>query len=157
MNVKTQLVLLNATYRMEIVFQIDLSRINVNNFQSRQIQRWIQSTIQMRSAEYINLSKESLNFCLCINASWFIYSIELKDTSGNPLLGYGNDYGIYTKIYFHKSIHLEFTSDTRLEIKETGILGVTLMNSTSEIYSQNNRLDVLGITSEYRKDSLYLI
>ena len=42
--------------------------------------------------------------------------------------------------------------NSRLDIKETGILGITLKNAFSGDDSYGNQLTVLNITSEYRED-----
>ena len=101
----------------------------------------------MKSVECIDWSKESFN---TINYFRFrlIGLIELKDTNGQPLLG-SKDYGIYSKMNSKKSVYLDFTSVTRLEIKETGVLGITLKNDISLRNSDGEHLSVLDITSEY--------
>ena len=71
------------------------------------------------------------------------------DSNGNPLSG-SNDYGIFSKMKPLKPLILEFTADSRLEIKETGLLGITLYNTMSDKDSDENQLTVLNITSEYR-------
>ena len=52
---------------------------------------------------------------------------------------------------------LKFTGNSTLEIEETGILGITLKKSLSDNDSEGNRLTVLNITSNYRKDFLFLV
>ena len=76
---------------------------------------------------------------------------ESKDTEGNPLLG-PNNYGIFSKMILSKPVHLKFMGHSKLEIKETGILGMTLINKMSVKDSNQNQLAVLNITSQYRKD-----
>ena len=46
-----------------------------------------------------------------------------------------------------KPIFLEFPGDSKLEIKETGILGITLVKSFSD-----EDFNVLEITDDYRND-----
>ena len=72
--------------------------------------------------------------------------IELKDTEDHPLAGF-NNYGIYSKMTSSQSIVLEFLGDSKLEIKETGILGITLVKSFSD-----EDFNVLEITDDYRND-----
>ena len=104
----------------------------------------------MKSVEFTNWSKESfitnneLSFrCIVLN--------EPTDSHGNPLSG-PNNYGIYSKMKSSKPVHLKFTGNSTLEVEETGILGITLMNGVSENDNEGNRLAVLNITSQYRKD-----
>ena len=75
----------------------------------------------------------------------------MKDTVGHPLAGL-NYYGIYSKMKSSQSIVLEFPGDSKLEIKETGILGITLVKTTSDEDSNGNHLAVLEITDDYRND-----
>ena len=77
------------------------------------------------------------------------------DLNGNPLSG-SNDYGIFSKMKPLKPLILEFTADSRLEIKEIGLLGITLYNTMSDKDSDENQLAVLNITSEYRIAFLFL-
>ena len=77
--------------------------------------------------------------------------IDSKDTDGNPMFGSKN-YGIFSKMKSSKPIHLHFLGNSRLEITETGILGITLQNAFSGDDSYGNQLTVLDITSEYRED-----
>ena len=72
--------------------------------------------------------------------------IELKDTVGHPLVG-PNYYGIYSKMKSSKPIFLEFPGHSKLEIKETGILGITLVKSFSD-----EDFNVFEITDDYRND-----
>ena len=82
--------------------------------------------------------------------------IDSKDTDGNPMFGSKN-YGIFSKMKSSKPIHLHFLGNNRLEITETGILGITLQNAFSGDDSYGNQLTVLDITSEYREDFSFSI
>ena len=77
--------------------------------------------------------------------------IESKDSDGHPILG-SNNYGIFSKMKSSKPIHLHFMGNSSLEITETGILGITLKDTSSGDDSYGNQLTVLNITSGYRKD-----
>ena len=77
--------------------------------------------------------------------------IDSKDTDGNPMFGSKN-YGIFSKMKSSKPIHLHFMGNSRLDIRETGILGITLKDTSSGDDSYGNQLTVLDITSEYRED-----
>ena len=81
---------------------------------------------------------------------------EPTDSNGNPLSG-PNNYGIYSKMKPLKPMILQFMTDSRLEIKETGLLGITLENTMSDQDSDENQLAVLNITSEYRIALLFLL
>ena len=112
--------------------------------------------IRMKSVDITTWWKESfktdneLTFALsCIVLN------EPIDSNGNPLSG-SNDYGIFSKMKPLKPLILEFTADSRLEIKETGLLGITLYNTMSDKDSDENQLAVLNITSEYRIAFLFL-
>jgi len=77
--------------------------------------------------------------------------IESKDSDGYPISG-SNNYGIFSKMNSSKPIHLHFIGNSRLDITETGILGITLKNTFSGDDSYGNQLTVLNITFRYRED-----
>lgn len=77
--------------------------------------------------------------------------IKAIDSNGNAFSG-PNNYGIYSKMESSKPMHLKFTGNSTLEIEETGILGIMLKRAISEKDTEGNRLHVLNIASDYRKD-----
>ena len=82
--------------------------------------------------------------------------IKATDSNGNAISG-PNNYGIYSKMKPLKPMILQFMGDSRLEIKETGLLGITLENTMSDKNSDENQLVVLNITSEYRITFSFLL
>ena len=105
---------------------------------------------------FISSRKDSfdVNTLGCIQR---FHSNAKKDTNGNPLSGPKN-YGIYSKIDATKSISLQFIGESRLEIKETGLLGISLEKRKSTTPGDDDGISVLEISaSEYRNDYQYLL
>ena len=86
---------------------------------------------------------------------WKFCSRTKKDSNGNPLSG-PNNYGIYLKIDATKPVSLQFIEESRLEIKEIGLLGILLEERKSSIPDDEDGISVLQISaSEYRNDYLF--